>query len=177
MKKLFLAASALFAAVPGLMVISKGVGTPPDYEYLFGGVIEAFGTLSLLILWVNKNKLKEITPSRITKLAITLGTISFLSLIIYIALFKFCVVSHPTHYTAYYPLWTSGEIAKYVERTGGRWAALDRYGIYPIESAIHKMPPYAIPVTTAVLLFLYQMIFTSLTIAFGLIGFHKGKDF
>ena len=177
MKKLFLAASGLFAAIPGIAVIGKGIGTPPNYEILFGGVIEAFGTLSLLVLWANRNKLKKIKTPRITKLVIRLGVLSFISLIIYIGLFKYCVISHPTHDTAYFPLWTSGELAKYVERTGGRWAALERYGIYPIESAIQKMPPYAIIITTALLLFMYQMIFTSLTVAFGLLGFHKGKSF
>ena len=82
MKKLFLAASGLFAAVPGLMIISKSIGTPPSYEHLFGGVIEAFGVLSLLILLVNKNKLKKVKPERITRLAIILGVTSFVSLII-----------------------------------------------------------------------------------------------
>jgi hypothetical protein len=176
MKKLFTGASGLFAATPGIAIILKGIGTPPGYNYLFGGVIEALGGLCIIILWVNKGKIKRLPIRKITRVAIILGLVSFASLILYIGLFKFCVISHPAHGTVYYPLWTSGRIAELVGRTGGRWEALDRYGITPIYNAISQMPAYAITITTALLLFVYQAIFTSLAIAFGLIGFRGGRD-
>ena len=58
MKAFFVSAAAVFAAVPGLGVIASGLGTPPGTEYrlLFGGVIEGFGALALIILWVNQKK-------------------------------------------------------------------------------------------------------------------------
>jgi hypothetical protein len=176
MRKFFLAASGVFAAIPGTAVIFKGVGAPPNYQYLFGGIIEAFGTLGLIVLFINKNKLRRTKTQKITKAAISLGILSFVSLIVYMAIFQHCVVSHPTHGTVYFPLWTDGRIARYVERTGGRWQALDEYGFYAIESAIREMTFLARPLTTAVLLFTYQTVFTSLTLAFSIIGFHKGHE-
>jgi hypothetical protein len=176
MKKLFLAASGLFSSIPGVTVILKGVGTPPEYEYIFGGVIEAFGALSLIILWVNRKGLKKVAKTKITTHAITLGILSFAFLVAYIALFNWCVVKHPTHGTVYYPLWLSGYAADVVAKAGGRWQALDRYGNHAVYAAIHKMPIFASVITTILLLLVYQGIFTTLTMAFGLLGFHAKQD-
>lgn len=178
MKKLFLTASGLFSAIPGLTIIWKGIGTPPGYEVLFGGIIEAFGALSLIILMVNKAKLKRLTSYKATKLAIVLSISCFLSLVIYMLLFNFCVVAHPTHGTVYYPMWTGGNLTELIQRTGSRYGALDRYGSYPVTKAIQQMPGHPLPliVTTALLLLVYQAIFTTLATAFGILGFHKGKN-
>jgi len=177
MKKLFLAASGCFGAVPGLATLLLGIGTPPgDYRYLFGGVTESMGALAIIILWANKGKLKRMPTRKITRVAILLGFGGFISIVLYVGLFKFCVISHPDHGTVYYPLWTSGRILELVNRTGGRWQALDRYGNTIIHNAIARMPSYAITVTTAVLLLAHQSISTSLALAFGLVGFHKGRD-
>jgi hypothetical protein len=175
MKKLFLAVSASFAAIPGFAVMWKGIGTPPDYSFLFGGVIEAFGSLALILLWMNRVKIKKAKSERIVRSAIILGVASFLSLVVYLALFNLCVVSHPTHHTVFFPLWTSGDLSKLVSNAGGRWAALDKFGHFGIYSAVNKMPFYALPVTSAVLLFFYQSVFATLAVAFGLVGFHKGR--
>lgn len=176
MKKLFIGASGLFGAIPGLAVIWKGIGSPPQYELLFGGVIEAFGVLSIIILWTNRKKLKAIPASKATNLAIILGVACFVFLVTYISLVTLCIVKHPTHGTVYYPLWTSGRIAELVTRAGGRWAALDKYGNYAIVSAINQMPVYVMMITTGLFLFVYQAIFTTLTLAFGALGFRAGRN-
>ena len=175
MNKLFLGISGLFASVPGFTIMWKGIGTPPGYSFLFGGTIEAFGSLALILLWMNRAKLKAIKPRKVVTSSIILGVASFVALVVYLALFNLCVVSHPTHHTVFFPLWTSGELAILVAKAGGRWSALDRYGYFGIYDAIKKMPFYALPFTAAVLLFVYQSIFTTLATAFGLVGFHKGK--
>src|SRR5262245_52375170 len=140
MKKLFQASSALFSAIPGLTIIWKGIGTPPGHAILFGGVIEALGVFSLIVLLVNKRKLKRLAGRKVTKIAIILMGVCFVSIVVYIILLDFCVITHPTHGTAYFPLWTSGEIAAKVARAGGRYAALDRYGNYSVVDSINKMP-------------------------------------
>lgn len=175
MNKLFLGISGLFASVPGFTIMWKGIGTPPGYSFLFGGAIEAFGSLALILLWMNRVKIKAIKPRKVVISAIILGVASFVSLVVYLTLHNLCVVSHPTHHTVFFPLWTTGELATLVARAGGRWSALDRYGYFGVFGAIKKMPFYALPVTAAVLLFFYQSIFTTLAIAFGLVGFHKGR--
>ena len=179
MKALFLAASGMLAAIPGLAIILKGVGAPPGEEILFGGLVEAFGVLSLLILWINRAKLKRIARKRITNWTIWLAAIFLVCLSSYIFLFRHCVVQHPTHQTVYYPLWTSGHISEIIDRTGGRYQALDRYGNHSINTAIREMPQYALvsAITTALLIFLYLGFCTSLTIVFGLLGFHGGTIF
>jgi multisubunit Na+/H+ antiporter MnhB subunit len=176
MRKLFLSVSGVFGAVPGFAIMWKGIWTPPGYSFLFGGVIEALGSLALILLWMNRAKIKAIRPRRIIKSAIALAVASFVALIVYLALFNLCVISHPTHHLVFFPLWTSGELASLVTKAGGRWNALDTYGYFGVYGATQKMPFYALPLTAAALLFFYQSIFTTLTIAFGLVGYHEGED-
>jgi hypothetical protein len=175
MKKLYLAISGVFAALPGFAIMWKGIGTPPDNGFLFGGVIEACGSLALILLWMNRVKIKRIEPRKIVKSTIILGAAGLLIIPVYLSLFNLCVISHPTHHTVYFPLWASGELDALVTKAGGRWSALDRYGYFGVYSAVQRMPFYALPVTSGILLFFYQSIFTTLAIAFGLVGFHKGK--
>jgi len=72
-------------------------------------------------------------------------------------------------------LWTSGELRNLVSSAGGRWAALDEFGWFGVYTAVRNMPPYALPITVAVLLICYQGVFTSLTMAFGLLGVHRSS--
>lgn len=175
MKKLLLAAAGIFSAIPGLAIIQIGVGAPPGYKVLFGGVIEAFGTVSLLLLWVNRKRIKRYTARRVTRQATALVMGCFICIAFYISLFSFCVVEHRRG-TAYYPLWTSGKIADMVVRAGSRRAAIEKYGIAAVVQAIDEMPSISLALTTVTLLFVYQGIFTTLSIMFGLLGFYEGKQ-
>ena len=172
MKKLFAAAAGIFGSVPGISILLSGLATPPGYGRIFGGIIEAFGVLAILLLMVNRSKLKRLTQPQVTLSAIVLCAASFCFLAGYFLLFNYCVVSHPIHGTVYYPLWNSGRALAIVEQAGGRYAAVDRYGFYPVEKAIQQAPNYPLQmvVTTSLLLLLYQGVFTSLTLAFGMIG-------
>lgn len=157
----------------------KGIGVPPDYGLLFGGLIESIGVATVIILMVNRKRIKKLTDRALTQMAIRLVISAVFCLGIYLFLLQVCVVHHPTHGTVYFPLWTTGRINQIISKTGGRYAALDRYGNHSINTEVQKMPAYsvAIAVTTVLLLFLYQSIFTLLTVAFGLLGFHQGKAF
>lgn len=176
MRKLFLAASSLFSTIPGLAVIGSGIGTPPGHKVLFGGVMEAFGVLGLLILWINKHKLKKSTPSKISRWAIALGIIGFLSLGAYLVTYNYCVITVGNREPVYYPLWLSGDAATKIAEKGGRIAAINYHGSGGVQAIIDKSPGIALPLTTVLLLFLYQAIFTALALAFGLLGFHGGRD-
>jgi hypothetical protein len=176
MKKLFLAAAGAFGAIPGLVVIQKGIGTPPGYNVLFGGVIEAFGALALCLLLVNNKKIKKLKERKVIRISIGLAVLCFVSLALYLTLYNLCVVTHDARGTAYYPLWLSGEIAEMVNSAGSRWAAIEEYGIGAVLASIAKMPSVALSITTVVILFVYQTVFTSLTLAFGVAGVHKETD-
>jgi hypothetical protein len=174
MKKLFLTLAGVVGSIPGIAVWQSGLGTPPDKNLLFGGVVQAFGAISLLLLWVNRAKLKLIPKPKITRLVVYLIVTCFAMLSIYLWLFGLTVVQHEFRGTAYYPIWTSGEIAIMVESAdNSRYYAIEKYGIDAVKEAIHKMPNAALAITTIVLLFIYQAIFSTLTIAFGVLGIQE----
>jgi hypothetical protein len=171
--KIFLAASSAFGAIPGIAVIIKGIGAPPNSQLLFGGIIEAFGALSLLILWLNRKNIRLIKADKLTRWSIMLGAISLASFLGYILIYGICVKSD-TKGSTYLPLWLSGDLKVMVERTGSRDAAIQTYGIDAIHNAIRKEASTALPLTTLVLLAVLLVGLNSLTIAFGLIGLHEG---
>jgi Mn2+/Fe2+ NRAMP family transporter len=173
MKKLYLAASAVFASIPGLMIIKSGVGTPPEQQLLFGGVIEAIGALTLLLLWINRNKIRRLRQRKITKWAAGFGVTFLILLSLYVTLFYACVVTVEGRGTAYYPLWTSGKISEMVRRAQSRRGAISHYGIQAVIDAIDEMPDAAIGITTVILLTVYQGVFTSLVLAFGMLGIYE----
>jgi hypothetical protein len=172
-KQILLTASASFAAIPGVAVMVTGIGTPPDLKLLFGGVIEAFGALSLLLIWLNRPRLAKVSIKRTTRWIVGFAITSFLAVLAYILLFGVCVVSSPTRGTVYFPLWTSGPLADMVVRSGSRPAAIEEYGLDGVKAEIALMPGIALPTTTAALLITYQGIFTPLALAFGLAVYHK----
>ena len=176
MKKAFLTASAIFSSIPGLLVIATGLGTPPDQKILFGGVIEAFGVITLLILWVNKARLSALPKKRVTKFAIGLTVGCVLCLFAYIALFSHTVVNVEGRGEAYYPIYLTGEIEKTVNDNGSRKAAIVNEGIDEIREEIDKMPGFYLTLTTIILLLVYQLVFTTLTTTFGLLGLHTTGD-
>jgi hypothetical protein len=181
MKKLFLAASGLFAAIPGLVILQTGLGTPPgdNYKMLFGGTVEAFGTLILIILWVNRTSIRRMRPRRATKWSIILIVVCFISIASYITLYNQCVIKNKKwHATVYFPLWLSGEIANDVADKGGRNALVNEYSAVEVMEIIDKMPNIglALAITTVLHLLLYQAIFTSLAAAFGILGIHQGQS-
>jgi hypothetical protein len=176
MNKLLLSLSGIFAAIPGIVIMQNGLGSPPNYKWLFGGVIESFGALTLLTLWANKEKIRRLSSHTVTRTVLLLVIVAFVSIGTYVFLFDFCVVQHEVRGTIYYPLWVKGEIARMVEAAGTREAAVERYGIAGVALAINEMPniAFASAVTTTSLLFVYQTIFTSVTAAFGVVGIHSG---
>lgn len=175
MKKLFAAASGIFGCIPGISIMWTELGTPPGYGKIFGGVIQAFGALAILLLFANKEKLRQLNSRKATLVAIVLASASLVFLILYIQLLTFSVVSHPLHGTVYYPLWNTGHAQEMINRAGGRYAAVDHYGSYPVNRAVHEAPSYAAAsvATTILLLLVYQGIFTTLTLAFGFLGLRE----
>jgi len=172
LKKLFVATSGIFAAVPGIAVILKGVGTPPEYALMFGGVIEAFGSLAFLILLINKGAIKKLERGTVTKWAIGLGVVCFMSLSVYVWLYRLCVVPFGADTYFYFPLWADGELARLVANAGSRSGAIEMYGPATVYEALEQMSSLSFALTTVTLLLVYQAVFTSLTVAFGLLGFY-----
>jgi hypothetical protein len=99
------------------------------------------------------------------------------SLGIYLYLLDLCVVSD-AHYpgrTFYFPLRLSGQAETMVNLAKSRSGAIGKFGPDFVQSAIDSLQT-ARSITTLVLLLVYQAVFTSLTAAFGIIGFAGGND-
>jgi hypothetical protein len=177
MKRLFLALAGIVSTIPGITVWQSGLGTPPDKSLLFGGVVEAFGALSLMLLWVNRTKIRSLTKSRVTKLSACLILLCFVLLSVYVWLFGLTVVKHDFRGTAYYPLWTSGDLVTMVKSAdNSRYTAIEKYGIDEVNEAIHKMPNSSLAITTIILLLVYQAVFSTLIVAFGILGIHEESE-
>lgn len=173
MRNLFVILSTLFNTIPGIATFLKALKVPPGYKFIFSSTVEAFGVLSLLLLWVNRKKIKNMCSSKVTLWAIVLGIISFICICCYVWLLDLCLIHH-VRGDVYFPIWLDGEIADMVSRAGGRYAAITKYGIDSVCKAIEQTGN-SIAFTNIILLIVYQMIFTALGISFGLLGFHK-KD-
>jgi hypothetical protein len=174
-KKVFASFSAAFAAVPGVGVLATGLSVPPDSKLMFGGLLEAFGTLVLLIVWINKAKVKSIDIQKLNRWCIVASAVSLSCLFVYIAAFNFCVVTHPYRGTVYFPLWTSGVARNMVTASGSRLASIDHYGLAAVEQAV-QTSPVALAATSAVLILLYQGIMIPLTLLFGALAIRKGEE-
>lgn len=175
MKELLLSLSGIFGVLPGAAVIIIGLYTPPGRKALFGGIIEALGCLTLLILLTNSGKLTKLGKKRATNIAVLFGIVFFLFLLVYISLASYSIKTIEGRGTAYYPLWTGPKLSDLVSRAGGRSAAIEKYGIDEVIEKTEK-PEINLIITDIVLIFFYQGIFTSLTIAFGILGFRIKKE-
>lgn len=173
MKKVLIAATALFGSLPGVAVLIKGIGVPEDYKLIFGGIIEVIGGFALLLLYFNRKRIARLSVRSLTKWSVGMIFLFSISLILYVSIAQACLVRHPTHGSVYYPLWITGGLEDLVKRSGGRWSALDRYGNYAILEAVEAQPPSYVIFTTIIFILVYQAIFTSLTIAFGLLAVRK----
>lgn len=172
MRGFFITLSTVWNTIPGLTTLLSGFRVPPGYKFIFGGVVEALGVLSLLVLWVNSEKIKAMSSSKVTICAIILGIVFFACICCYIWLFDLCVVQHDRG-SVYFPIWLDGPVAEMVSKSGGRPAAITKYGIDAVNQAVEQAANNSLALTTVILLFVYQMIFTALGVSFGLLGFHR----
>lgn len=94
MKNVFLSFSAAFAAIPGVAVLVSGLSVPPDSKLLFGGLLEAFGALALLMVYTNKSKIKKLDLNRLNRLCAIGVMVSLASLFAYVVTLNICIVKH-----------------------------------------------------------------------------------
>ena len=175
MNKALKAAAGIFAILPGLAVLQGGLGVPPEQgmKLIFGGTIEAFGVLSLLLVAINGAWIRSLSRRVVTIATIIIGVLGFALLLAYIGCYQYCVVTVDPRGTVYFPLWNGGDLARMVSDTGSRSAAIEKYGRYAVYEAAKGMGELPAVETNAVLLLLYTGVFTSLTWAFGLPAKHE----
>ena len=108
MKKLsafFSLASGVFAVVPGVAVLLSNVGVPPNVsKNLFAATIEALGVLTLMLLWVNNEWIKQRSLKTINKISVFSIGVFIISLFTYIFLFGYLVVEVPNSQPLFFPM-------------------------------------------------------------------------
>lgn len=172
MKKLLLSLSALFAAIPGLATILTGLGAPPGYKLIFGGVIEATGALALLVVAINKKRLQRKSVQYITRMIITFGTIFAVCLSVYLILIRLCIVADcEKPGEVFFPIWLRGELNEEVQARGGsRYDTLCKLQDW-VRREISKAQVDA-NISAVILLFLYSGTTATLVLAFAYPGFY-----
>ncbi|WP_018612488.1 hypothetical protein [Segetibacter koreensis] len=174
MKKLsaFLSvASGVFAVIPGITVMISNVGVPPNSsKTLFAATIEALGVLTLMLMWLNKEWIKQKSLQTITRISVYSIGIFLLSLFAYIFLYGYLVVDVENSNSLFFPLWAEGELKTYLEKFGSRPELIRQWGRDDVYKVIQSSSTVPLLFTTILLLIIYQLIFVSLTFSFGILG-------
>lgn len=170
-------ASGVFAVVPGITVMISEVGVPPDSsKALFAGIIEALGVITLMLLWLNRKSIIRQSSKTVTKRAI-LGVVLFIiSLFSYIFLYGILVEEVFKSTPVFFPLWENGELKELLSEYGSRSALIKEFGRDDIFELIQQSSKVPLLLTTILFLFIYQLIFVSLTFSFGLLAVKSSAD-
>lgn len=171
------AASGTFALVPGIAVLITEVGVPPGTSsVLYATVMESLGVLCLLILWLNKDKLQQLTVKSATRMTILLGVSFFVFLILYLQLFGFYVISTPGSESLLFPLWPQGELASGLAMYESKIALIREWGRDDVYNVISESSNVALQWSKMVFLLVYVIMFISLTLSFGILGVHVKEE-
>jgi hypothetical protein len=167
MKNILIGLSVTFGSIPGLIIIQKGLGVPPsESESLYGGVIEATGCLSLLLIHINKYKLQTIPIKLINRIIIYTFLLFILTLLLYIFIDNYFVISYPNRTDTLFPFWNQGKLSEEINQAGSRENFL-KYGSDQVKLEINKYSKASYILTKIIFIFLYQLVFTSLVVCFG----------
>jgi hypothetical protein len=147
------------------------VGVPPgSSKTLFAATVEALGVLTLLLLWVNKKQVKLLSVQRVTRLSIVAIVIFLISLFSYLFLYGYLVVEVEHSEALFFPLWTEGELKQQLATVSDRSELIREWGRDDVYKVIRSSSRVPLLLTTLLFLFLYQLVFVSLTFSFGLVG-------
>lgn len=171
MKKFFGGISAVILGLPGLGTYLEGLRVPPDMKPLFGGASHAAAVLFVAVVFLLRGRIAKWSKRRVAMWAIGFGVVWILFNIAYVPLSRHCVIVHESRGVAYFPVRVQGgDIEKMIARAGGRYAAIERYGIDAVRMGIESMPDSAFwdGITTVILLTLYQGLYSALAVAFAI---------
>lgn len=171
LKNIYLTASGLFAAVPGITILITNLGVPDGLSRLLvGGIVESTGTFTLLLMYLNKEKIKVFSISKVNRLAVSSFVLFLLFTTTYITLYNLSVVDHPFYEPVFFPLWSSGDLTFALAEAGSRYNAVEMFGKDGIEKIIESSSQIAISTTNILFIFLYQGLFLGLVSGFALLG-------
>ena len=171
MEKMLKWAKSTFALLPGLLIIATNLGVPPGVSHLLlGGIIEACGGFTLIVLKLKTKDLQQIEPKKLERLAILFFSLFLLALLGYLLLFQLQVIYNATYdQTVFFPFWQSVELQFMIGHAGSKNAAIDSYGVEAVLQAT-KNPGIYLALTMIAFVLIYLLVFECLTIGFGLLA-------
>lgn len=174
---LFRWASGAVALIPGLTVIISNLGVPPGMSAsLYGGMIESIGALTFLLLFINKEKIKTCSLARINMTAISFFVFFIFCIISYVALYNSQVAySEKYDISILFPFGGANELRYMIDQAGSKAKAIDNYGRQAVIDAIEKSK-WTVEMTKIFFSIVYLLIFESLVISFGILGFKGAGD-
>ena len=182
-KAILLAASGLFAVIPGLTSLLSGIGTPPGEKDLFGGLSMAVGVSVLLLFFINRQKIKNVPYRRFNYIAIALIAGAVICTLIYKPVLDYCSISYiekvkeggSTMEMAtdfFFPIITDGQLQFMITKAGSRVEAANRFGPDAVSNALDKdNNPLYVALSRVLLVILYCFLSAALTSAFCLLSF------
>lgn len=171
-QNIFKWASGSLALVPGLTVVLTNLGTPPTIsKLLYGGIVEAIGAFTFLMLYLNRKKISEMSDKKIKTYSIIMFVLFFVSLLTYTVLYNSQVVYSPKYDTKiFFPFWFGDELGFMIKDAGSKLNAITNYGPQAVADAIVNAQP-SLEITGVIFTTIYVSIFVFLIIGFGLPGF------
>jgi len=164
-------ASASFAVIPGLIIMATNLGTPPGIsKYVYGGLIEATGAFSLLLLAINKKSITKLSHQKITKISISIFILFIISMLTYIFLFNNQIIYNDKYDTSlFFPFWYGDDLGYMIQKAGSKYNAISLYGPQAIIDGIYSSKNY-LEFSRAIFTIVYIFTFEMLVIGFGLLG-------
>lgn len=176
MKKIFTSLSGVFAALPGVSILLSSLGVPdPDDKMLFGGIIEAIGCGVLGLIFLNKTFFLRKSLKAINIWVVLSFFLFLVSIIGYVTIYKLCVIEHQEFSRVFFPLFSSNALSEKINAEGGKLAFIEKWYGDGANKQIQKLASIQMIKTNIVFLLVYQFVFTSLTIGFGMLGVREEK--
>ncbi len=169
--KVFTSISASFALIPGMTILITELGVPPGAsKIVFGTIIESVCLLILLTLWINKERIRQLTVSGITRNTIVISCLFVVLLATYFFLYGYYVEEIPHTGDLLFPVWSNGELAEGLQMYGNRMKLVETWGRDDVFKVIQSSSPVAVQVTITLFLLTYTGVFVTLTTGFGILG-------
>lgn len=165
-KNTLLFVSGLIAIIPGFMILKTSIGVPsPELENLFFGVVEATGCLSVLLLLLNKEKIKAKTSGGQSKYSLLFFLLFILGLASYVYIFNSCVIETPFS-KGFFPLFLTDNLSQEIGEAGGKVEFVEKWMTDGSKNIIQKTAGISLTITIIIFLFIYTLTLTSLISSF-----------
>lgn len=177
---LLIAASGLFAVVPGVATLREGLLAPPEYEGLFSGLTVALGSFVLLLLAISRRRVARVGAWKLLLLTTASMAVALVAAFIYIDVRSRTIIpvawqdeTDPAvveEHHAFLPLCPTpdGTIARELAKFNGNRHEFAAKRFSNIKRWIGEEPMWR---TTDLLLALQLVMCSAITLAFGLLGF------